>query len=432
MKVCIGGKIMSDRFCTLYNISMNIVLNNDTYIPINSSDIVSLSFIHNYDTNMFPIIRVRLYSDLAIIQKMLEFPDAIYVRTTLNGGVYKMNDDLPSPQIVTGVQPVSFEMKGYIENKNIPSSVMDQYENGIRKSSSLNDNVKSPIEIYCYDEKTIHRMKQKTPSIYNNVSLTTAIQDILSRNGITSFDIETLNNQTKYEQILIPNLDISDAIAFFDDRYGMYNKGAQMYGDYDKFYISNSNVNNGTKPIPIYVRSFKSNDDMTGMTKSSGVHNYQMITNAPNVSVITETDVERVLNSPELASVNLNSLGIDIKKLSKLFTDSINKSSSRKVSDGINKDVIDTPHLLHKNTSEYVLQSYIARLDEKITRVDVSGSGFDIGKMKINTRYNIIFETAIRGLNINNVYRASYICHVLTNLSGELFSAQTTMNLCSN
>ena len=161
-------------------------------------------------------------------------------------------------------------------------------------------------------------MKQKAPSIYNNVSLTTANQDILSRNGITSFDIETLNNQTKYDQILIPNLDISDAIAFFDDRYGMYNKGAQMYGDYDKFYISNSNVNNGTKPIPIYVRSFKSNDDMTGMTKSSGVHNYQMITNAPNVSVITETDVERVLNSPEMASINLNSLGIDIKKLNKL------------------------------------------------------------------------------------------------------------------
>lgn len=431
MKVCIGGKIMSDRFATLYNIRISIVLNN-TYIPVNSSDIVSLSFMHDYDTNMFPIIRIRLYPDLAVVQKMLEYPDAIYVRVALDGGVYKMNDELPSPMIVTGVEPISFEMKGYIENKNIPTSIMDQYENGIRKTESLNDNVKSPIEIYCYNEKIIHLMKQKAPSIYKNISITTAIQDILTRNGIHSYTIETLNNQTKYNQILIPNLDISDAIAFFDDRYGMYKKGAQMYGDYDSFYICNSDVNNGTKPVPIYVRSFKSNDDMTGMTKSDGVHNYQMITGAPNVSVITETDIERVLNSPEMVSINLNSLGVDIKELNKLFTNNINKSSGRKVSDGINSGVIDTPQLLHKNTSEYVLESYIARLDEKITRVDVSGSGFDIGKLRITTRYNVIFESAVRGININNVYRASYACHTLTNLSGELFVATTTMNLCSN
>lgn len=432
MKVCIGGKIMSDRFATLYNIAASIVLNNDTYIPVNSSDIVSLSFIHNYDANMFPIIRLRLYPDLAIVQKMLEFPDAIYVRVTLNGGVYKMNDDLPSPVIMTGVTPISFEMKGYIENKNIPSSIMDQYENGLPKSSALNDNVKSPIEVFCYNEKMIHRMKQKAPSIYRNMSITSVIKDILSRNGIYSYDIEMLNNQNKYDQILIPNLDVSDTLSFFDERYGLYRKGAQVYGDYDKFLICNADVNNGTKPVPIYVRSFKSNDDMTGMTKTEGTHNYHMITNAPNVSVITETDIERVLNSPEMASINLSTLGVDIKELNKLFTDSVNKSSSRKVSDGINKDVIDTPQLLHKNVSEYVLESYIARLDEKITRIDVSGSGFDIGNMRINTRYNVIFETAIRGLNINTAYRATYACHVLTNLSGDLFSATTTMNLCSN
>ena len=423
---------MSDRYSAMYTISVNIVLNNDTYIPVNSSDIVSLAFIHNYDANAFPIIRLRLYSDLAIVQKMLEFPDAIYVRATLNGAIYKVTDDNPSPIAVTGVQPISFEMKGYIENKNIPTSIMDQYEGGLRKSTALNDNVKSPIEIYCYDEKTIHLMKQKSPSIYKNISITTAIQDILSRNGVYNYEIEPLNNQTKYSQILIPNLNISETMSFFDERYGLYKKCAQMYGDYDKLYICDSNVNNNTKPVPIYVRSFKSNDDMTGMTKSAGVHNYQMITNAPNVSIITETDIERVLNSPEMGAINLTSLGVDIKELNKLFSDKINTSSSRKVSDGITKDVIDTPQLLHKNVSEYTLESYIARLDEKITRIDVSGSGFDIGRMRINTRYNVIFESAIRGLNINNVYRATYVCHVMTNLSGELFTAQTTMNLCSN
>ena len=164
----------------------------------------------------------------------------------------------------------------------------------------------------------------------------------------------------------------------------------------------------------------------------NGVHNYQMIVNAPNVSVITETDVERVLNSSEMGAINLNDMGVTIEELKKLFNDSMNKSSARKSSGGISLKPIDTQQLLHKDNSEYVLPSFIARLDEKITKIDLSGSGFDIGKLHMNTRYNIIFESPIRGLNINTAYRASYVTHVITNLSGTLFTSQTTMRLCSN
>lgn len=427
---------MSDKYSTLYDMNFSIVLNRNEYIQISSSDIVSLSFIHNYDTATFPIIRLRLYCDLSIIQSMLEFPDDIYVRANINGGIYKVRDsnsEVESPICVAGVSPISFEMKGYVENKNIPTSVMDQYDMGLKKNDDLNTNVKSPIEIYCYDEKLLHMMQQKSESVYKKISLTSVIQDMLTRNNVRSYDLQTLDNQTKYDQILIPNLNIIDAISFFDIKYGLYHKGGQMYGDYDKLWICDSDVNNGQTPIPIYVRGYKDNDDTTGMMKtSSNQHKYQMVVNTPNVSVITETDIERVLNSPEMGAINLNTLDINIEKLKKLFSTSMVKSSSRKTSNGIISDIIDTPQILHKNNSDYVLPSYIARLDEKITRIDVSGSGFDIGRMRINSRYNVIFESPIRGWDINAAYRATYICHVLTNMDGSLFSATTTMSLCTN
>lgn len=423
---------MNNKYSTMYKMSVTVILNRNKYIRIPSADVVTLSFIHNYDTNTFPIIRLRLYSDLSIIQDMLQFPDSIYVRVSMNGGIYQMDDNLPSPLIVAGVKPISFEMKGYIENKNIPTSVMDQYENGIKKDDSLNNNIKAPIELYCYDESTIHRLKQKVPSIYKNMSLTTVIRDMLTRNNINSFNLETLDNQNKYEQVLIPNLDISDALAFIDMRYGLFKKGAHVYGDFDSLYICDTDVNNGTTPIPIYVRSAKENDDNSGMKLSGGVHKYKMITNAPNVSVITETDVERVLNSPEIGAINLNTLGVDIRELNKLFSDSMELSSARKSSGGISLNNITTPQILHKNANEFVLDAYVARLNERMTRIDVSGSGFDIGEMRINTRYNVIFETAIRGLNINAAYRATYACHVLSNLDGTLFTPTTNLSLCSN
>lgn len=425
-------KIMADRFAAMYNVNLSIVLNRDKYITVSGSDIVSISFINNYDTMTYPIIRIRIYSDLSLIQSMLEFPDAIYVRLRMDGNVYKINDDETSPIPVSAATSINFELKGYIENKNIPTSVMDQYEDGIKKTSDLNDNVKSPIEIYCYDEQLLHMMKQRCLSIYKNMSLESMMIDMFNRNNIRNIKMDIVSNQTKYDQILIPNLDVTDTMSFLDINYGLYPKGGTMFGDYDGLYISNLDVNRGGLIQPIYVKGYKSSSDMTGLINTGQVHQYRMVTNTPNVSIMTETDIERVINAPEMASIHLNNLNIDIEELKKIFTESIEKSTSRKVSDGITLHHIDTPQLLYKQTSPYVLSSYIARLNEKITRVDVSGSGYDIGSIHVNTRFNLIFESPIRGMNMNTAYRPTYVCHVLSNMNGGLFIAQTTMNLVSN
>jgi hypothetical protein len=88
--------------------------------------------------------------------------------------------------------------------------------------------------------------------------------------------------------------------------------------------------------------------------------------------------------------------------------------------------------LLHKSPNEYVASVTAARINEKITRIDISGCGFDITNFNPNSRYNIIFESPIRGINMADAYRASYVCHVISPTSQELFSASTTLSLCKN
>lgn len=406
-----------DKYVTLYKPSISLVTSSKIN-AVSSSEIVSISFIHNYDTMTHPIIRIRLYSDISLIQDLCDDPDNIEVRGVLSGMIYKMNDDMKSPLLVSWGKEISFRLKGYIENKNIPTSVYDQYKDGIKIASDMNNNVKVPIEVYCYNDRLIHFMKQKSPSIYKKMSLSSIISDMLMRNGIYDFEIDPLHNQNKYDQVLIPNLDILNSISFFDRYYGMYKKGAQVYGDLDKLKICDTDVNNNTKPVPIYVESGKSDNDMTGM-KYIG-DNYQLTTMAGNVSVKTETDIERVMNGPELAAINLSTMKVTIEELKDLF---VNSNDIRR---------IETPNILFKSVSDYVAASYVARLNENITEVDLSGSGFDISRMSVNTRYNLVFASPIRGIDIGRLYRASYVCHVLTNLDSDLFSAQTTMNLRTN
>lgn len=427
-----------NNYSTLYRIAMSVQTNdNKNNFSIPTSDIISISMIHNYDTATFPIIRVRLYTDLDTMEYLTEYPDQIYVKMNMIGGVYRMDDENKSPIMVSGANNISFTLKGYIENKNTPTSIMDQYENGIKKSSDLNVNRKVPIEIYCYDDELIHYMRKKSPAIFKQMSLVSIIETMFRKQGIVDFEMEPTQNQEKYEQVLLPNLSISETLSFFDSMYGLYNKGAQVYGDIDKMYICNSNVNNGTTPLPIHVESYKSNSDMGGMVKKD--NKFCMITKAMNVSVISETDIERVLNSENISAINVNTLNVETVSMDKLFSD-VKKDATRRLvsTDDVNKyirmlsDRIDVPDILHKALNPYVAETYNARISERLTKIDVSGVGFDIGKIKINSRYNLIFESPIRGMSINQFYRATTVSHVISNLSGELFVAQTVMNLCSN
>ena len=410
----------TDKFVTLYKPNISLVLPNDT-ISVSNSEIVSVAFINNYDTMTYPIIRIRLYSDISVIQTLCESPNDIEVRGSFTGMIYKMNDEKKSPVPVSPVNEISFKLKGYIENKNIPTSKFDQYEFGIKKTTDMNTNTKVPIEVYCYNDRLIHLMKQKAPSIYKNISLATVISDILSRNSIYDFKIDPLTNQNRYSQVLIPNLNLIQALGFFDKNYGMYRKGAMVYGDLDNLYISNTDVHNNTTPIPIYVESTKSNSDLTGMKLIN--KKYQMTTMAGFVSVKTETDIERVLNGRYLADINLTTMEANTEELTDLYATTSGYAKLKN---------IEVPDILHKSKNEYVASSYVARLNESITEVDLSGTGFDISRMNVNSRFNLVFATPIRGLDINRIYRASYACHVLTNLDSDLFAAQTTMNLRTN
>ena len=164
------------RYSVLYKTSVSLKINSSinnegyTTISLPTSDIVSIAIINNYDNATFPIIRLRIYTELKNVLYLTENPDDIHVSIILNGNVYRMNDaDTKSISPVSGATNININLKGYIENKNIPTSIMDQYDSGIEKSTDLNTLKKVPIEIYCYDEKLIHYMRTKVQSIYKDM-----------------------------------------------------------------------------------------------------------------------------------------------------------------------------------------------------------------------------------------------------------------------
>jgi hypothetical protein len=215
-----------------------------------------------------------------------------------------------------------------------------------------------------------------------------------------------------------------EAFSYFDRYYGLYPNGGSLYfsNQTDEIYLTDTAINNGTVVSPIYVRTEKEDSsNASGIFKYGNKFFHQ--TQALNASVLSETDIERVMNPEIISDININTLQANYKALTKLF-------GVTNIDDVKNR--IEQKNILHKTDRKTISIQEAARLNERITHIDLSGAGFDISVFKPNTRLNLIFESPIRGLNIAEAYRIKFVCHTLTNSSGDIFLPQTTMQLCSN
>lgn len=411
---------------TMYKLNGWIASGSEYRQVLSGSDIVSIAIINQYDTATYPIIRIRVFADMNMIENINENPDDTLVGITLTGGVYRTDQNSNTTSLVYPTNEISFSGYGYIENKNIPVSKIDQFKMGLKDSTSLNVDSKVPFEIYVFWPDVIHAMRSKTHAVYRNSTVGTVCEDILMNlvglpeNQIT---IDPIQNQKRYDQILIPNLTAIDAFSYFDRVYGLYPHGGLLFMDHqNQMYLSDTSAHNGTTTIPIYVRTEK-NDGMneSGLFYSNGM--YRIQTQSVNVSVLTESDIERVLNPERISDINVNTLQMHYTDLDKLIKSS---NVSRYISP------IEQKNILHKTDRTTLSIQEAARINERITEVDLSISGSDVSLFKPNSRINLVFESPIRGLNIADAYRIHYASHVFSNASGELFAPQSVMKLCTN
>jgi hypothetical protein len=253
------------------------------------------------------------------------------------------------------------------------------------------------------------------------MALSSIIENMLSRGNITKYKMDPLNQNQCFDQVLIPNLSLMQSLAFFDTYYGMYEKGAHVYGDLDQLYITNASSELYGNLIPIRIAESKSNTDIAGLKKYND-STYEMYLLFNNITILSESDIERILQAEHIGAVNVNTLEIQTSSLEELYRYKTNEIDGE----------MNLPNLLHKHQNPFITSSLAARVKEKITKIQITASGFDVATMKVNTRYNLLFDTDNRSRDIRGLYRPSFVNHVFMNQNDDLFLPITTMQLCKN
>jgi hypothetical protein len=376
---------------------------------------------NNYEAMTFPVMRIRLYIDIDFARQLLDQPDLLYVNGNISGGIYKTSDEGDKQrQLIEPIETTEFKgIKAYIKQKNSVTTIMDSYKKGLKTSSDLNEQVKVPIELLCYDDAVVSAMKKPVPSIYNDILLSDVISYLFGLNHINDVYIDPIQNNTKFGTVLLPNLELNQSLAFLDQFYGLYEKGGMLFCDIDKTYLVNSDVNSGVQHVvPLYVHSINKADDGTSGMIKIGDH-FHLMTPSLQVSMTSETSLQKTIQSSNMRFVHSNDLN-------EFIEEDLNKEFGYKPGDYITKVVV------HDTENKFLASNNKARIDERSNVVSVSGTGFDINKFKIISRFNLVMDDALRGRNNNRLYRPVFVNHVMTNLDSNLFMLETTMQLTSN
>lgn len=413
---------LKDRYHILYAVGAAITAGEST-INIEPADIVSVSFMCQYDKYTYPIIRLRIYTDIENVLQITDNSEDIMVSLSLDGAKYKINttdDGIQEIKLAGSGDSISLSMNAYIEMKNNQTSQYNLYDQGLKRSNDMNNQMKVPFELFLYNRNVVHSLRKKVPSIYKDMSLSTVIDTISSNCGV-KIVYQGFDNGTKYDQVLIPNLNVLDALSFLDRKYGFYKKGAGVYVYNDTLYLYPLDVEAFMETRGnILVEDIDTVNDAGGMNVDS-----LFCTAAQNVSVKTVSDIDQVMNSEQIATVNLNTLNVDVGELKKLFRDTRKNKYT---------EYITTPDNLYKNVSAFNASALVARIEEGITSIDISGTGWPYSMFGANglVRYTLGFDTPIRGLNMNDIYRPVFANYVLSNTGNTLFTPQITLRLCTN
>ena len=411
-----------DKYTSLYEFNTMILYNGkEEPIYLSKDDIVSMSIIHDYDHAFFPIIRLRLYIDLQKLAYINEDPNNLMVSMAPILSINKINESdngvtytklLGSGCFTNGDNT----LYGYVETKNNPYSKYDNYQMGEKRDDSLNTNNKVPLTIYCYDKNLIRATKQRVNSIYTNTSLFAVVTDMFSQCGINEYYIEPFDNNELYDQILIPNMSLIDAISYLDTYYGLYENGALLYSTAFGYMslsrpIQMSSLS--TSELTVRVSSYKAGNSFSGISDP-----YNLIYQTPDTSVVikSQTDLEQTINARIFGSINVETFEYESETLDETFKDS-------------DMSYITTPDITHKTKNQFIPSMYKARVNERNTRIDLSLNGYVMRNFSPYP-FSFVFDNPIRGIDIDRPYRPMYATHTFTNIGSGLFYIQSTFQLC--
>ena len=235
-----------------YKVPMMIFMLKNIKIEMDPSNIISIEKIDDYEQNIRSIIKVRLRIDMNKKIWLLKNKRDVRCKFELD----KFGMDTEVEKNILGDEIIwnnEFAIYFSDEDEAIDIKSLESREkvnlDKTNEKLSMEDYFESEnmLDIYLFEPSLLEASNKIFNEIFSNTILQNAIARMLTATKHKKVLMSKIENDTQYNELLIPTNPLYKCLIYLDQYYGFYRKGAIIYYDVDTLYIINPNGKNTAK-----------------------------------------------------------------------------------------------------------------------------------------------------------------------------------------
>lgn len=370
-------------------------MNNKKDIDILPDRVRSISIVHNYETNLFPVFRLELVTSPSVYYNIIKNKSNIKIKIRMQKYYTEVGENKKSlyRDVINDTFDLILDDNDYDVDRSVrENSKKNDYKNITVDNSndlSMSNNV---IELFLFKSDIINKMNATINSILSNATVTDGIQYIAYNAGLSNILMSPADNIKNIKELIIPPLKAKEAIMWLNNYYGIYKNGMLMYNDF---------INNILYILPYTgdCTAYKSNEIKETnilIPKKSNVFSSELC----SIYRRDHKDIYYILCTNNIAIKN-ESISFDI-------INSINSTTVDSYSGEINinkNNYGNTKIIENKTENEWYSNIYTTLSSGKQIVIDLLLSHYDIESLKPNKKIKIIFEDS----TLSNKYKGNFL-----------------------
>ena len=404
----------------LYVVNIDLI-DNGILESIPNISIINFSIEYNYRDNFFPIIKLDLTINNYLYNLILNNKNTIKFRIKLFSYRKEQKQDgtdleIDKKLIINDIfQPI------------IP--ILDSENNKKELNTEKDDDSPSrALDVYLFNLNAFNINKNIINFIAQDCKIKDVVGYILKSFNIKNVLMSSPQNNTKYEQVIVPPLNLKNSIQYIADTYGIYTNGIKQFYDFDYLYI----LRNDFTEIPtmaseysnVYINVTKLMNDNESLNIGSYKDNENncYVINTNNVIEITKNGINnKELNGNKLRIYDRNTLenSLIFDTNSKKFK--INKSYNET---NINYDSYNgndkITYLFNNSENNTLINNYEKLNQYSNIEFSMYFLTLDLEIFKPNRRYIFNFEELEFAKKYNGVYMLEYLVTAMDQTNGEI------------
>lgn len=248
--------------------SLRIIVGKDI-TEVEPGNISRFNIIKDYDDSFFPVIHIGVVLDKKkynnIVKNSTTVSIQLKMRRIIETSTSKIKEEFINKIFVVYIDNAS-PYTGEKEDDNKARITKTANEDG-SDSSKLGD---ATYDFFLFDDV----INEKTLTLFNAVFTSANVTDIIGATftqlGFSNILMEKLDNNSTYNEVVIPPLPIVKVIQYLDSMYGLYKEPSLLFFDTNiNYLISKSSKSNAyrkkeTMKVILHVRSISSSEAKNG------------------------------------------------------------------------------------------------------------------------------------------------------------------------